>query len=241
MPTEPLSPQLVEALREIDGPTISNAIEHFRVRDPTTGYASLELRCQFPDLKPMVGYAVTCTEDTTTAGDQRPMRLHEVLDAVVAAPKPAVLVVKYVGADRLRSCVAGDVFCATLQKLGAVGLVTDMGNRDVSGIRQRAPGFQIFSPGWVVSHGYGVYVDVNVTVSLCGLTIRPGDLLHGDENGLLTVPIEVAEPVLARAKEIRKAEKAFFDFLHGSLYSYEGLKARIGRPDPASDEGDDER
>ena len=117
-----------------------------------------------------------------------------------------------------------------------MGLVTDMGNRDINGIRKNAPGFQVFSPGCVVSHGYGVYMDVNVTVAICGLTIRPGDLLHGDENGLLTVPIEVAEPALARAREIRKAEKEFFDFLRGSSYSYEGLKARIGRPDPAPDE-----
>ena len=241
MTTQPLRRQLLEALREMDGPTISNAIEHFRVRDPTTGYASLELRCQFLDLKPMVGYAVTCTEDTTTAGDKRPMQLDRVLDAILAAPKPAVLVVQYMGSDRLRSCVAGDVFCTALQKLGVVGLVTDMGNRDISGIRQRAPGFQIFSPGWVVSHGHGVYMDVNVTVSICGLTIRPGDLLHGDENGLLSVPVEIVEPALAHAKEIREAEKAFFDFLHSSSYSYEGLKVRIGRPDPASDDGQDQR
>ncbi|MFH1927351.1 MAG: hypothetical protein ABIK79_04135 [Chloroflexota bacterium] len=223
-----LSPQVLEALQQVDSPTISNAIEHFEVRDPTSGYASLELRCMFADLRPLVGYAVTCTEDTTTAGDKRPMRLHDVLDAVQAAPKPVVLVVQYVGPDRLRSCMAGDMFCSALQKLGAVGLVTDMGNRDASGIQERAPGFQVFSPGWVVSHGHGVFLDINVAVSVCGLTIQPGDLLHGDENGLLTVPAEVAERALARAREIQEIEGEFFDFLQSSSYTYEGLKSRMG-------------
>ena len=102
----------------------------------------------------MVGFAVTATQDTTSAGDDRALRLPEVLDLVHAAPKPAILVVQYTGADRLRSCVAGDMFCTALQKLGAVGLVTDMGSRDFGGIQRRAPGFQLFCPGAVVSHGY---------------------------------------------------------------------------------------
>ena len=85
----PIPPAALKALAEIDSATISNAIEPFKVRDPLTGYASLELRCQYPDLKPMVGYAVTCVKDTTTAGDQRPMRMDELIDVIEAAPKPA--------------------------------------------------------------------------------------------------------------------------------------------------------
>lgn len=224
-----LSPEVLEALRQFDGPTISNAIEHFKMRDPVTGYASMELRCQFPELKPMVGYAVTCTADTTTLGDNRPMKFDNLLDAVQAAPKPAVVVIKYVGSDRFRSAFLGDMSCTALQKLGVVGAVTDGGNRDRSGIRRRAPGFQIFSPGWVVSHGYGVYIDFCLPVSICGLTIESGDLLHGDESGLLTIPHDVAESVLEQARLIRDAEKEFFDFLGSSTFTYEELKHRIGR------------
>lgn len=229
MTKAPLSPEVLKALRQFDSPTISNAIEHFRVRDPITGYASMELRCQFPDLKPMAGYAVTCTADTTSPEDDRPMRLDDLLDAVQAAPKPAVVVIKYVGKDCLRSCFVGDMFCAALQKLGVVGVVTDGGSRDKSGIRRRAPGFQIFSPGWVVSHGYGVYIDFGLPVSICGLTIESGDLLHGDESGLLTIPLDIAEAVLDQARLIRDAEKEFFDFLDSSTFTYEKLKRRIGR------------
>lgn len=222
------SPEILEALREFDGPTVSNAIESFRVRDLVTGYASMELRCQFPDLKPMVGYAVTCRGDSTTPGDTRPMRLDKLFDAVHASPKPAVVVIEYVGPDRLRSCFLGDMSCTSLHKLGAVGIVTDGGNRDISAIRQRAPGLQIFSPGWVVSHGCGVWVDFDVTVSICGLTIAPGDLLFGDENGLLTVPIDIAEATVDQCRVIVEKEKDLFDYLQSESFSYEGLKSRIG-------------
>ena len=68
--SETLSPSVIETLREFDSATIANAIEHFEVRDPTTGYATSELVCQTPEIaKPMVGYAITCTLDTTTPGD----------------------------------------------------------------------------------------------------------------------------------------------------------------------------
>lgn len=223
------SPKVLEALRQFDSPTVSNAVEHFKVRDPTTGYASRELQCQFPDRKPMVGYAVTCREDTTTPDDDRPMRLHELLDAVHAAPKPVVVVVQYEGPDRLRSCLAGDMLSATLQKLGVAGIVTDMGNRDISGIRRRTTDFQIFSPGWVASHGHGVVLDVGISVSICGLNIEPGDLLHGDENGLIKVPIDIAEAVVDQTRQVQEAERDFFRFLQSSSFSYEELRRRIGR------------
>ena len=223
-----LSAETLDALRRIDSATVANAIEHFNVRDPVTGYASLELRCQFPDQQPMVGFAVTATHDTTGAGEDRPSRLPEVLDMVHAAPKPVILAVQYTGADRLRSCVAGDMFCSALQKLGVVGLVTDLGSRDFHGIQQRAPGFQLFCPGAVVSHGHGVFTNLDITVSIYGLTIQPGDLLHGDVNGVVSIPLAIAEDVVDQAQRVLEAERSYFDFLASDQFSYEGLRQRMG-------------
>jgi len=222
-------PEVIAALREFDSATISNAIEHFRVRDQTAAYASRELVCQFPDYKPMVGYALTCTADTTTTGDKRPMRLHAMFDLMTQSPKPIVIVVQYVGPDRLRSCLSGDLFALTAQKLGAAGLVTDCGNRDKEGIRRNAPGYQVFCPGWVVSHGYGVYMDYGITVSVGGLTVRQGDLLHGDANGLVQVPLEIVDRLVGQAKATLTEEAQILEYLKGPHVDLEGIKRRIGR------------
>lgn len=221
------SPQIIESLRQFDSPTVSNAIEHFEVRDPVAGYASMELCCQFPRREPMVGYAVTCTADSTTPGDRRQLNLEKLVDALQTAPKPGVLVIKHIGHNRLRSCFVGDMFCTWVQKLDGVGIVTDGGARDRAGIDQQAPGVQLFAPGWVVSHGHGTFIDFNLTVSICGLTIRPGDLLHGDENGLLTVPHEIAESVLQKAQEIREVEAEFFEFMDSKTFSIDEMKRRL--------------
>src|SRR5262245_30868868 len=134
---------VLHELTQIDGPTLSNAIEAFKVRDNTSGFASLDLRCQFADLKPMVGYAVTCISDSTSPGTAKTTRLFDLFDIINAAPKPAVIVMQATGPDRSRSCLVGDVLCSIFQKLGAVGVVTDGGFRDQTGIHQRSPGFQV--------------------------------------------------------------------------------------------------
>ena len=73
----------------------------------------------------MVGYAVACTADTTSAGESRPMRFSELLEVVRDAPRPAVVVVQHVGADRLKSCYFGDMSASGLHRVGVVGVVTD--------------------------------------------------------------------------------------------------------------------
>ena len=220
MPKNSEFPSPSEALRQFDSPTVANAIEAFSVRDPVSGYASMELRCQFLDQEPMVGYAVTCTADSTMPGDRRPKRLVDLIDVVDQAPEPVVLVIKYVGQDRVRSC---------FQKLGGVGIVTDSGFRDRAGIAVQAPNVQLFTPGTVVSHDHDTFLDFNVTVSICGLTIQPSDLLHGDVNGLLSVPIDIAADVADQAAVIREAESAYMDFLRSDGFTSDELKRRLSR------------
>lgn len=223
-----LSPQLIDALRQHDSPSVSNAIEHFRVRDPTTGYANSDLICQTPEAgTPMVGYALTATADSTTPGDTRTSRVDDLVALLDAAPKPVVLAIQHVGHDRRRCCLIGDMFCTIAQKLGAVGIVTDVNARDRAGIRAHTPDFHVFSTGLVVSHGYPVYIDFNVTVSICGLTISPGDLLHGDESGLVSVPAQIAEEVLERTRAVQQEEADYFAFLESDRFSMQELKRRI--------------
>lgn len=225
---QPLPPQVIEALRGFDSPTIANAIEYFGVRDPTAGYANNELRCQTPEVvMPMVGYALTATADGTTPGDTRPSRVDECMERIAAAPKPTVLVIQHVGPDRRRACKVGDMFCTIAQRLGAVGVVTDASARDRAGIRQRTPDFHLFTTGWVVSHGYPAYLEFGTTVSICGLTIAPGDLLHGDASGLVSIPLNIAEDLVERAAAVRQEETDYFAFLESDQFSMEELKRRI--------------
>jgi len=222
-----LSQDELRALADIDSPTVSNAIEAFEVRDATRGYASMDLHCMYPDLGPMVGYAVTCTADTTSPAPRRPTVESELFEVVQSSPKPAIVVIKDISPHSARSCHAGDVLCSIFQRLGAVGLVTDGGIRDVSAIRERVPRFQVFAGGLVVSHGIPTFVEIGVTVSICGLIVQPGDLLHGDENGLLSIPPEISACVAEQARVVSDRERELLDLVRSDAFSLEELKSRL--------------
>ena len=113
------------------------------------------------------------------------------------------------------------------RNLGAVGVVTDAGIRVLTGIRRRAPGFQVFAFGTVVSHGTSTIIEVGMPVSIAGLPIAPGDLLLGDESGLVKVPLASAEAVLEKARLVRETEQEWFDFANSSDFTLEGVKQRI--------------
>ena len=221
MPT--LTPGQLAVLAAIDSPTVANAIERFRVRRRIDGYADRDLRCAFPQLGTMVGYAVTCTADSTTEGRSDGAGLIGLWAALEAAPKPAVLVIKDVGPDPRKGCHMGEIMATIAKTLGAVGCVSDGGLRDVREV-EALGGFQYFCPGFVVSHGQPVILDVNVPVAVHGLSIEPGTLLHGDVNGLLAVPEAIAGEVAAACDAVRAEERALLDLITAPGFTVEKLR-----------------
>ena len=83
-----------------------------------------------------------------------------------------------------------------------------------------------------MSHGRGTFLDLQVNVSICGLNIAPGDLLHGDENGLLVVPHEIAKPLVEEARQVCQAEAEYFAFLDSDNFTYEEWRQRITQHSP---------
>jgi regulator of RNase E activity RraA len=217
-----LSPDELERLKGIDTPTLSNAIELYQVRDRTTGYLGRNVRCLFPELGTMVGYAVTVTADSTTPGPP-PGREGFIrwLRALEAAPKPIVVVIKDISARPELSCHFGEVMSTLARRLGAVGLVTDGGVRDL--LEAKALGFHYFAAGAVCSHGNPVLVETNVPVEIDGVTINPGDLIHADLNGVLIVPTEVVPQVFDGVEQVRRRERRVMDYASSPDFTLDGL------------------
>jgi 4-hydroxy-4-methyl-2-oxoglutarate aldolase len=199
-----LTPDQLDTLRRIDSPTIANAIETFEIRPRVSGYVGYDIRCIFEDLPPTVGYAVTCTVDSTTEGRQG-IGFNALYELLEDMDGPAVVVMQDVGQDRLHSCHAGEVMATTMKRLGAVGILTDGGLRDVREVRDLG-GFQYFCAGLVVAHGNPICVSVGDDVTISGMKVRMGDLLHGDTNGIVHIPDECANQVADASHAIWKRE-----------------------------------
>lgn len=195
----------LEELRQIDSPTIANAIEYFNVRGRVEGYVGHDVRCLIPGLGTMLGYAVTCKGDSTTEAKKLERAHQQLYAAIAASPKPVVVVIQDDGRDKLHSCHAGEMMATTMKRCGAVGLVTDGGLRDILEVKALG-GFHYFGAGLVVAHGNPLIYDVGAEVTISGVKIRPGDLLHGDENGITVIPEEIADQVAAQAMRVRESE-----------------------------------
>ncbi len=221
----PLGRSDLDALGQLDTPTVVNAVEPFNVRGNTEGYMGWDIRCLFPELGVMVGYAVTATLDTMTPGRARSQEpLYRLLEAVRDSPHPAVLVLKDIGPRPHHGCHFGDEIANICLKLGAIGLVTDGGVRDIDAVRKL--GFHYFAHGMVAGHGNFAFVDTQVTVEVSGLVVNPGDLIHADVNGVVSVPLEIAPQVIEGAQALRRREAENMAWTNSDDFSVEALRER---------------
>lgn len=222
----PIAESDLEFLRGVDSPTIANAIEPFKVRNRTEGFIGGEVRCLFPELPPMVGTALTVTMTNTAgplAGRESWWRMYE---ALARLPAPSVLVVQDVSGAPSRCAYAGEVMATLAKRLGAVGMVTDGGLRDVHEVR--ALGFHYFARYLVVSHGNFDIVDVGTPITLDSQEVQTGDLLHGDANGIVLVPRAVLPGLPGAVQEVRTRERATMDYILSPEYSLAEARKRAG-------------
>ena len=216
-----VSPDVLAALSQYDTPTICNGIELFNVRSRTGGYMDGRIQCCFPKLPPMVGYAITAkfiASDSSRSGGYQTIVEHAGRFAAWAAPTVVVI------EDLDRPSVAaafGEVICSGLQACGVAGLVTSGAGRDLDQVE--AIGFPAFVNSAICSHGYCSIVETDTPVSVGGITIKPGDLLHGDRNGVSTIPVDIAAELPEACKKIAASEKIVFDYLQAGSVTSEGL------------------
>ena len=222
----PVSEQALEFLKSVDSPTIANAIEPFQVRDRTEGFIGGEVRALFPEMAPMVGVALTVTMTNGPGEIARRETYWRMYEALSHLPAPSVLVVQDISGAPSRCALAGEVMATMAMRVGAVGMVTDGGLRDVHEVRRL--GFGYFARYVVVSHGNFGVVDVGEPVTLDGQEVRTGDILHGDANGIVVVPRQVLEGLPEAVEEVRTRERATMDFINGPGFTIAAARKRAG-------------
>ena len=219
----PLTDAELAALRKFSSPTLSNAVERFGVRPRNQGFMSPEIRCIFPDLAPLVGYAVTCTvaADQPAAGTRQAAR-DAYWEYSQTIPGPRICVHQDLDQPPMVGAFFGDVNSNVHKALGFVGAITNGSVRDLSEVH--ALGFQFFAPGPSVSHAYVHIVDFGTPVKVGGLLVHPGDLLHADQHGVLLIPQEIARDVAAVAAEIEALERRLIIYCQSPDFTLAGLK-----------------
>jgi len=214
----------LELLKKYDTPTICNVVELFDFRPRTAGYLDSRIQCCFPKFPVMVGYASTAT--FRSAAPPRSGNVYSGLADQVAsfAELPGAAVVVFQDLDNpSASATFGEVMCSTYKAFGAAGLITSGTGRDLDQVE--AINFPCFTNGTCCAHGYCHIVQINIPVHVGGVIVHPADLLHGDRNGVTTIPIEIASETAHVCAEFVAAETVILDYLKGGKLDPKGLAA----------------
>ena len=215
---------MIDALKKITSPSVANAIETFNVRPRNQGQMSSALRALFPELGPMVGYAVTAV----IRAEPAPLDGHRAStfgwwDFVQSIPAPRVVVVHDLDEPQGQGAQWGEVQANIHKALGCVGTVTDGSVRDLDEVK--ALGFQFVAAHVSVSHAYVHMVDFGLPVKVGGLWVKPGDLIHADQHGVVTIPADIAAKIPGAVTRIEADERKIISVCQSPDFSAERLKA----------------
>lgn len=202
-----ISPDVLAALRALDTPTICNALEVLVPERRGVGYTTRPLVCPFPELGSFVGFARTATiraaqPSGRSAAEDREIRL-AYYRHMGEPPHPTIVVIEDLDDPPGYGAHWGEVHTNVHKGLGAAGVVTNGSVRDLD---VSATGFALLAGSVGPSHAFVHVVEVALTVTVAGMTVRPGDLIHADRHGAVTIPLDVAAQVAGTAADQARAE-----------------------------------
>ena len=229
--------QVLAELRTIDSPTITNVVATYPKNPLCLGlynpwtenwYTDTSIRCIYPELGAVVGYAVTCVYGLPDPNYGGRLSFMDVVDALDAMRKPTILVIQQKWPPELfnKAGLAGEIMTTTMQAVGCVGLLSNGPSRDVDAIRRNK--FQMLLGGVTAGHGEMAVQAVNVPVSVGGMDVAPGDMIHMDENGAVKFPADRMEAVLTNAKAILEEEAVRLEALRKATSAAEVRAASSG-------------
>lgn len=213
--------QMLEELRTYDTPSITNVVATYPESDNCLGlynpwtenwYTDTSIRCMYPELGRTVGYAVTCVFGLPDPNYSR-LSFLDVIDALDASPKPTILILQQKFPPELANKVglAGSIMTTAMQSVGCVGVISNGPSRDIDAIREM--GFQYMLSGVTAGHGAMAVQAVNVPVTVAGMDVAPGEIIHMDENGACKFPADKMAAVLTQVRALLAEEDSRLDAL----------------------------
>ncbi len=204
-----LSDDIFAELRKIDTPTITNVVATYPKNPLCLGlynpwteswYSDSTIRCLYPEMGPIVGYAVTCVYGLPDPNFAGRLSFMDVVDALDAMKKPTILVIQQKWPPELhnKAGLAGEMMVSSMMAVGCIGMISNGPSRDIDAIRKLR--FQLLLGGVTAGHGEMAVQSVNVPVSVGGMDVAPGDLIHMDENGAVKFPVEHAPAIVKNAR-----------------------------------------
>jgi regulator of RNase E activity RraA len=157
---------------------------------------------------------------------QKSQRL-DYFDYVFSGPSPRIVVMQDLDGTNIGfGAFWGEVNSTVHKALGCIGVITDGSIRDIP---QWAPGFQVLAGTIGPSHAH-VHLDgFGKDITVAGMKVRSGDLVHADRHGAIVVPFDAVEKLPTAAELCARREKVILDVCRSPKFSLEKLKAAVAQ------------
>lgn len=224
-----LTESQLDALRALDTPTVCNALEVVAPDRRGSGYTVQPFYCPRPELGSMVGYARTAKiramqpgQRTAEADTEARLAYYE---HVADGTGPTVTVIEDIDAIPGYGAWWGEVNTNIHRGFGSVGVVTNGSIRDLD---DAAEGFHMLAGMANPSHAW-VRIEAHaVPVTVHGMTVAPGDLVHADRHGAVVIPIDAAADVPAAAADIAAKEQVIIEASQSPGFTPARLREILG-------------
>ncbi|MFV0243974.1 MAG: RraA family protein [Qingshengfaniella sp.] len=203
---------LLALLRGVDTPSVCNAIEVAQGKRGFNAFTRGTMLASDPGAPAIVGYAVTAKlaalappKDPADVVRARRMAYYK---AMAEAPKPSVAVVEDTDFPNCIGAYWGEINTTVHKGFGLSGALTNGVMRDLGDL---APGFPVIAGSIGPSHGFVHVTEIGGPVTLFGLTVHPGDLIHADRHGALVIPPEVIDQLPDAIANMQRTERLVLD------------------------------
>ena len=208
---------ILEELSKFESATIQNAAIFARgYVDLGVDYSGPELKCMLPESGTLVGYAMTA-EKTVLNRRENAVGSASFYDSIAETNVPTLAVIQDIDEPSNRGAVWGDEMAHILSSIGCIGGVIGGAVRDVPGTA--AAGCGLWATGRVPGHGPSNIVRHGNDVKIAGLKISHGDILVCDADGVVIVPIDLAEQIIEFANRVRAKEEETFRFFKQAKFT----------------------
>ena len=193
-----IAPGIIERFMALAGPDVADGLERNGLEGATQGVLPL-----WPDCRKIVGPAQTLK--LVPLGEGPESAAYDTLRAVVAGGEGCVLVIDNGRRPTVNSF--GGIVGTTSKHYGLAGCVSDGAMRDIN--EYKSLDFPCFAAGPALTsiRTRSSSVGFGLDITLAGVPVRPGDLVFGDENGVLIVPRQQIETVLKTAELVKRTEE----------------------------------
>lgn len=202
-----ISDDLLALLRRVDTPTVCNAIEVVQGRRGFNQFTRGTMQHSRPGDPAIVGFARTAKIAGLAPPNEPPetirARRMDYFRFMARGDGPTAAVVEDVD---FPNCIAGwwgEVHVAVHKGLGLAGAVTNGVMRDLDVMDD---GFPVLAGSIGPSHGFVHCVEIGTPVSIFGLRVAQGDLIHADRHGALIIPTDVIPGLKAGIEAVIERE-----------------------------------